>query len=91
MAGILGLSRNDNADVIEKVSPADFLGQILSSFCYHTNKLIKFFPAETQQTFSRNISAISGEVLKAFPPCGLFASLAGDLPAAIADYRRNHL
>ena len=90
VAGILGLSRGRSGDVVERVSKEDFLGQILRAFFDHSKPVLKVFSPAMQQRFSRNTELLAGAVADAFPPCGLFADLKGDLKAAIADYLNNH-
>ena len=86
VAGILGLSRSTRGDVVEPVSKADFLGQILRSMSFHTKGIVKLLPRESQLIFGRRLAEAAGCVADRFPACGLFADLNGDLAAALDGY-----
>ncbi len=86
VAGVLGLSRDDDNDVIEDVSHVVFLGHVLRSMTFHTSILVTHLPPEDQRLFSARVAATAGRVADAFPPRRLAANLTGDLAAALDGY-----
>lgn len=89
VAGVLGLSRSRNGDRVAAVSRAEFFARIARSMFFHTSGIVKLLPVRHQRTFGSRLAALAGKVAEAFPPCGFFADLNGDLAAAVTDYRVN--
>ncbi len=86
VAGVLGLSRDDDNDVIEDVSRVVFLGHVLRSMTFHTSILVTYLPQDDQRLFSARVAATAGRIAATFPPRRLAANLNGDLAAALGSY-----